>query len=283
MKTISVLGSAALAFFVMTACKTIPSIINEPSVSFESVVLTGINFNGADMKARIKIQNNNPFSIPFPEITWKLFVTDAPFLSGVVKNNNKIAANNAEVIELPFTVSYDGLYKALDNLIRADEAPYRVDLSARFSLPVLDSKIFSASFSGSLPMLKTPALSFSGIHFNSLGLSKVEFVLTWLADNKNAFAINLEKLDYGFSVNGVSWTSGTAPRVSLPARRTIQIPVTVSINSLSMIQEIAALAAEGKAVNYTCGGEAVLSPQGFENFAALRLPFSYSGTTSLMR
>ena len=47
---------------------------------------------------------------------------------------------------------------------------------------------------------------------------------------------------------------------------------------------IAALAAGGQTVNYTCGGEAALSPQlaGVpENAAALKLPFNYSGTTRL--
>jgi LEA14-like dessication related protein len=133
-------------------------------------------------------------------------------------------------------------------------------------------------------MLKMPALSFSGVTFNSVGLSGVEFVLTWQVDNKNGFALNLDKLDYSFSVNSKPWATGAAPRrLSLPARQTTRIPVTVNINTASMIQEILSLAAGGKAVSYTCGGEAALSPQGLENLAALKLPFTYSGTANLRR
>jgi len=275
--------AAVIAVAAITTCESVSKVISEPSVSFESVSVTGINFNGVDMKARINVQNNNPFSIPFPEINWNLFVTDTSFLSGVIKNNTKITANGSTSIELPFTVSYEGLYKAVASLVRADEAAYRIDLAARFPLPVLDSKVFTVSFSGSIPMLKAPSLSFSGITYNSLNLTKVEFVLSWLVDNKNAFAVNLDRLDYGFSVNGVSWIQGSAPRTSIPSRRTAQIPVTVNISSLSMIQEIAALVATGKTANYVCRGEAVFSPQGFENISPLRLPFSYSGTTNLHR
>jgi len=272
---------AAVAVAAVITCKSVSKMITEPSVSFESVSVTGINFNGVDMKARINVQNGNSFSIPFPEINWNLFVANSSFLSGVIKNNTKIAANGSTSVELPFTVSYEGLFKTAANLINADEAAYRIDLAARFPVPVLDSKTFNVSFSGSLPMIKPPSLSFSGVTFNSLTLTKVEFVLSWLVDNKNAFAFNLDKLDYGFSVNGVSWTQGSATRISIPPRRAAQVPVTVNISSLSMIKEIAALAAGGKTADYVCRGEAVFIPQGFENISPLRLPFSYSGTTNL--
>jgi LEA14-like dessication related protein len=133
-------------------------------------------------------------------------------------------------------------------------------------------------------MLKMPALSFRGISFNSLSLSKVEFVLTWLVENKNAFAVNLDKLDYSFVVNNNSWANGSAPQnLSIPARKSAQIPITVNISALATIQEIVTLAAGKNSADYNCTGEAVLSPQGLANAAALKLPFNYSGTTSLRR
>jgi LEA14-like dessication related protein len=266
-----------------------PKVISEPEVSFESVSITGISFSGIDMNARVKVQNGNSFSIPFPEINWKLFVTDAAFLDGVIKNGTKIAANASTVVELPFTVGYEGLYQAVKGLLNSDEAPYRIDLAAKFPLPLLEGKTFSVSFKGSIPVLKAPALSFSGIKFNSIALNKVEFILTWQVDNKNAFAVNIDKLDYNFAVNNVKWTSGGTPRVSLPARKTTQVPVTVNISSAAMIQEIVALATGGKSANYVCSGEAALSPAingkfpGLENVAALKLPFNYSGTVNLKK
>ena len=289
MKVKFVIKTAALVVLVVViaACQSVSKIISEPSVSFESVSITGLSFSGIDMKARIKVQNGNSFSIPFPEIDWKLFVSEAAFLDGTIKNNTKIAANASTMVDLPFTVGFEGLYKTVSGIINSDEAPYRIDLAARFPLPLLENKTFSTSFNGSIPMLKAPSLSFNGIKFNSISISKVEFVLTWLVDNKNAFAVNLDKLDYSFAVNNSAWTSGGAPRVSLPARKVTQVPVTVNINSLALIQDIVTLAAGGKTANYSCSGEAILSPvlsqnfPGLENIAALKLPFNYSGTTNL--
>ncbi|MCL1812097.1 MAG: LEA type 2 family protein [Treponema sp.] len=285
----SILQTAALIAVVVTlgTCESLSKAVSEPSVSFDSVKMTGLSFNGIDMMARIKVQNDNSFSIPFPEISWKLFVIDNSFLNGVIKNNNKIAANASTMVDLPFRVDFEGLYQAVSGLLNSDEAPFRLDLSALFNIPVLGAKTFNTSFSGSIPMLKAPSLSFSGVKFNSLSINKVEFVLTWLVDNKNAFAVNLDKLDYNFAVNNASWSQGSAPRISLPARRATQVPVTVNISSLSMIQEIVAMAALGRSANFICSGEAALSPvlnqsfPGLESVAALRLPFTYSGSTNL--
>jgi len=280
----SILKASVLIVVIaaLGTCESLPSgIVSDPAVSFESVSLTGISFSDVSMKARIKVQNDNAIAIPFPEINWNLFVADASFLNGVVKEGTKIAARGSSIIELPFSISYEGLYKTVTKLLSADETPYRVDLALRFPIPLLESKTFNTSFNGSIPLPKMPSLSFGGVKFNSISLSKVEFGLTWQVDNKNAFALNLNKLNYGFAVNGASWASGAAPTTSLPARKATQIPVTVSVNSASMIQEIVALAAGKKTVNYTCGGDLSLSPQGFENFAALNLPFNYTGSTTL--
>jgi LEA14-like dessication related protein len=272
---------------VLGTCGSLPSVVSEPVISFESVSLTGLIFSGINMIAKVKVQNNNAISIPFPEINWRLSVIDNSFIDGVIKNNNKIAAKASTIVDIPFKVEYEGLYQAISGLLNSDEAPYRLDLSALFNLPVLGSKTLSASFSGSIPMLKMPSLSFGGVKFNSLSINRVEFVLSWAVDNKNAFAVNLDKLDYNFSVNNVSWTQGAAERISLPARRVTTVPVTVNISSLSMIQEIVALAAGGRPANFVCTGEAALSPvisqsfPGLENAAALRLPFNYSGSTNL--
>jgi LEA14-like dessication related protein len=232
------------------------------------------------MLAKINVENGNPFSIPFPEIDWKLYIGDASFLNGTVKNDKKITANSTTTVEIPFHVPYEGLYKAIGNLLNADEASYRVDIGVRFPIPVLQNKTFNSSYSGSLPMLKMPVLSFSGVKFNSLTLTKLEFVLSWAVENKNAFAISLDKLGYNFSVNGSSWVQGQTPAgLNLAARKTTQVPVTVSVNSLALIRDIVSLAGSGQSAVFSCTGEASLRPV-FEGLEALSLPFSFAGNTN---
>jgi LEA14-like dessication related protein len=268
---------AALSLFT---CGSMPGIISEPVLSLDSVSLAGISFEGVNLIARLNIKNGNPIAIPFPEIDWAFFVSDELFINGIIKNDKKLAANKTTSVEIPVTVFYEGLYSTLTNVFDADEAPYRIETGARFAIPLLGDKRFSSEFSGIIPMLKMPGLSFGGVRFTSLNLSKVEFVLMWAVENKNVFPISLEKLSYDFSVNNSSWAKGQAPsKLSLPARKTTQIPVTVSVNSLSVIKDIVAMASSGKSAAFRCGGEAALRPA-FEGLGALSLPFNYAGTTN---
>jgi LEA14-like dessication related protein len=274
--------AAALVFIVLAAgaCQTVSNLVNEPSLSFDSVSLTGLGFDGAELLAKVNVENDNPFSIPLPELDWNFFVANNSFLKGTVKSSGKIAANGSSVLEIPFTVPYEGLYNTISSLKDTDEAPYRLDLGARFPLPVIRDKTFNASYSGSLPMLKMPALSFGGIKFNSLSLNKVEFVLSWAVENKNAFPISLDSLGYEFAVNGSSWASGRAPAaLNLAAWKTTQVPVTVSVSAASLIRDIVSLAASGKVAAFSCNGEAAFRPA-FEGLEAFSVPFSFTGNTN---
>ena len=279
--TIAALIAIAL---ILGTCASLPGVLTDPSVSFDSVSFTGINFDGVDLLARIKIQNNNSFAIPFPEINWDFLVKDASFLSGIIANDTRIAARGSTMVELPLTVSYEGLIRTITGLLNAYEAPYRLNLAVRFPIPMLEARTFSASFDGSIPLLRIPSVSFTGVNFNTVSLSRVEFVLNWQVDNRNIFPVNIDALNYSFVVNNVPWTSGSAPQMSLPARQVSQIPVTVGIHSFSLLQEIVRLAATGRAVSFNCSGEVALSLQPFENLPAIpavRLPFNQSGTTNL--
>jgi LEA14-like dessication related protein len=285
MKKIAILCSgvtaALLLLLVVSACKSLQSVVAEPKVSFNSVTLTGISFDSVDLLAKVNVENGNAFTIPFPEIDWEFFISENSFLKGTLSKGASLKAKSTTVVEIPLNVPYNGLYSSIKSLINADEAAYKVSLGARFPLPLLESKTFTTEFSGAIPLLKMPALSFSGIKFNSLSLTKVEIVLNWTVENKNTFAINLDTLSYDLKVNDSAWAAGAVPRqLSLPAKRTTTVPVTISINSLAMVRDIVSLAGTGKPAAYNCGGEAALSPL-FEGLKAIRLPFSFSGTTNL--
>jgi LEA14-like dessication related protein len=277
---LKVAGLIALVF-VLGTCQTLKGIVTEPTVSFDSVSFSGISFTGVDLLAKIIIKNDNPVSIPFPEINWNLFIKDGSFLSGVIPQSTKIAANASTSVDLPLKVGYDGLYKAIITLLTADETPYRIDLAARFDVPVLKDKTFTTSHSGTIPLLKIPSVSFSGVKFNTVSLSKVEFVLTWQVTNKGGFPLNLDKLDYNFSVNSTPWASGSAKSVARAGNKTTSIPGTVSIGTGSLAREIVAIAAGGKPASFSCGGETVLSLPSFASVPPLRLPFTHNGNTNL--
>jgi LEA14-like dessication related protein len=274
-----------LGAFIAASCKTMPDLVSEPAVSFDSVSFEKIRFDGIDMLARINVENGNPFPIPLPELDWELFVADEPVLKGTVESaaeqhGTTLSANGTTGVDIPFTVPFESIYSAVTHLMDADEAPYKVRIGARFPIPVLGEKTFTAEFEGFIPLLKAPNLSFSVVQFNSINPAKVEFVLSWSVENKNAFPISLDSLNYEFAVNGSSWAKGsTPPALSLAPRKTTLVPVMVSVSALSLIRDIVALAASGKSAAFTCSGKAALRPE-FEGLEALSIPFNFTGNTN---
>jgi LEA14-like dessication related protein len=280
MKKVLLIAAAALAF---TTCSTLSNIVSEPQVAFDKVSLKKISFDGVDLVAHLNVANSNSFTIPFPRIDWNLFVADSAFVNGVISNDTKLAANSTTPVEVPFNVPYKGLYETITNLLDADEAPYKLATDVTFDIPVIGQKTLSHDFTGSLPMLKAPDVSFGGVKVNSLSLTKAELTASWAIENKNAFPISLDNLAYNLAINGTQWASGSAPqKLSMAARKTTQIPVTVSVSAVSLVTQIAALVAAGKQVNFTSGGEASLRPD-FEGVDAFNLPFDLKGLTSLKK
>jgi LEA14-like dessication related protein len=276
-------AAGLLALLLFAACQSIPDFINEPSVSLDSVSFSAISFDSVDLVALVNVKNDNPFTIPFPEIDWNLFVADESFTRGTVSNKQKLEANSLTPVEIPISVAYKRLYSVMTALLDADEAPYRIELGARFDVPVLGDKRFSTDFSGIIPMLKMPVISFDGVRFNSLAPTKVEFVLTWLIENKNAFPVVLDKFHYNFAVNNATWVNGQVPSdFKLQPRKTTRVPVAVNINSASMIKNIVELSFGKGNAAFSCTGEMALRPA-FEGLQPLSLPFSSTGAMNFDR
>jgi len=279
----NILKAAALVV-IIGAFGTCDSLVEEPTVSFDNISLTGLNFTSAEMMTRINIQNNNDISIPFPEINWSLFIADELLTSGIVPKGTEIAANDSTTTDLPFSVPYEGLYNTIKTLLSDDdETPYRIDLSVSFSLPVLGKKTFEKSFDGIIPLPKLPELTFVGITFNTISLLEgVNFDLTWLVGNRNSFGLNLDKLNYNFAVNNTPWASGEVPpNTSLPARESTKVSVNTSVSSLSLISNIVSMI--GGTANYTCGADISLSHPEFADFTLLDGLFNFPGSTNIKK
>jgi LEA14-like dessication related protein len=281
---------AAVPVFFLTvlvllpaACASLGSAFREPSLSLVSVDIAGMDFTGADLVCRVEVDNPNAFTIPFPRIEWEFFVNANSFVSGAVSGGGPLKAGQRTVVEVPVSVVWEGLYNTFQSLKNTGDAEYRVDLAATFDLPAIGGKTWNLSRTGQIPLPKIPALAFRGIRVKTLSLSKIEFELVLEVDNGNGFAMKVEDLTYSFAVNNTPWAHGGIPAGTvLGAGKKTVVPVTFSLNALSMVTEITGLIARGAEVAYTCGGGMKLGSD-FPGLKMLDLPFNFSGNTKLGR
>ena len=281
-----------LLVFLLPACRTlehieaiIPEIIPvpvflEPRVSLDSVNITGINFSGVNLLASVNVENPNNFPIPVPRIDWELFVNDAQFIQGFMESDRQILSRQGFSLDIPFSVSYEGLFSTFGSLIEAREAAYNVALALRFPIPALENFVYNLEFSGVLPIVQIPEISFQGITRRALG-PVMHFALNWEIYNRNDFAFNIDNFIYDFGVNGTSWARGNIddpPRIGANGRT--QIPLNISISAAPIVRDIVDIINRGAAISYTSTGNLNLSGD-LPGLEILELPMNLQGTTRI--
>ncbi|MDR1211650.1 MAG: LEA type 2 family protein [Spirochaetaceae bacterium] len=266
---------------LLCACKSLGPVIQEPRLSLNDLAISGISFEGVALLAKVNVENPNAFSIPFPRVDWNFFVNEHSFLAGTIKENLNIAGRAISVMDIPFTVSYKELAAVAGSLMDHDEAACLLRLSAVFPVPFLEDRPFTREAGINIPLLKLPSVSFKGFSLKNISLSRIEAELIWEIENKNAFALGIERFDYSFAVNNNSWAEGSAAgRPRITARGRTSIPLTISLNSLSMIQGIMGMVNQGTPASYSCDGNITLAPD-LPGLGAFSLPFAFQGSSRL--
>lgn len=265
----------------LSACKSLGSVIREPVFSIKSVDLAAISFDGVDMIGKVAVDNPNPFDIPFPELDWELFINKNSFVQGTIKNDRLIKSKEVTVVDVPISLSYDGIYNSFRSIKNTQTAAYVLAMGAKFTIPILGDKTYRFEVSGELPLVKVPAIDFKGISLKSLSLQKVELELVWEVENQNNFSLSIDAFNFDLAVNNSSWARGIVQNSPvIRGKTTVLIPLTLTFNSLNMIREVTDIVGRGSGFAYTCGGAMGFSGD-LPGLRGLSLPFNFNGTSRL--
>jgi LEA14-like dessication related protein len=254
------------------------SVIREPVFTVDSVDLTAVTFTGVNMTGKVMVNNPNAFDIPFPELDWELFINSNSFIKGTIKNDQVIGSKNTTRVDIPLSVSYEGIYNSFRSLRNAQDAVYILAVDAKLTIPVLGEKIYHFEVPGELPLAKAPVIDFKGISLKVLSLQRAEIELVWEVKNKNGFSLNIDEFDFEFAVNRSPWAKGLVQNsLTVRGNGKLLIPLTVSVYSLDMLREITDIASKRTNFAYTCKGTMGFSGDlpGLKRFS---LPFDLSGS-----
>jgi LEA14-like dessication related protein len=266
-----------------TTCKTLSSIFQEPRVTIHSVEIAAITFTGVQLLCKVNVENPNGIEIPFPEIDWEFFLSSSSFVKGTIKNDRSLRARRTTAVDVPVSFNYADAFSAIASLIGKNQTDYKVALAAKFNLPVLGEKVWNLSHEGNIPLLKVPSIGFKGITLKNLSLSRIDFELAWEIDNSNIFAMGIKDFSYNFTINSSQWAGGNvtgAPRIAANGKTTI--PITFSVNSLTMIRDITEIVNRGTNVTYGCSGNLSLGAD-MRGIPDYTMPFNLSGSTRIAR
>jgi LEA14-like dessication related protein len=265
----------------LSTCASINKIFKEPVLTFQSAEITKLNFTGLELLCKVKVENPNPITIPFPDIDWEFFVNANSFVKGQINAHQSIRARSSNIIEVPVSFNYRDVFNTFVSLRNSNQAAYKVALAAKFLLPVIGEKVWHLQHEGNFPVLHLPTVKFGSLAVKNISLTALEFELAWEVENTNTFDMSVKDLSYNLSVNNSTWTSGRVPGApQIPAGRTTRIPINFTINGLAMVREITEIITRGTSINYTLGGNINLGAA-LPGLADFGTPFNFTGSTRL--
>ena len=283
MKTLNKLAGLVLVILAalsLTTCQTLSSVFREPVLSLHSVELANINFTSVTVLCKVNVENPNAITVPFPDIDWEFYINANSFIRGKIDAGQSIRARSTTVVDVPVSIDYPGIYNTFSSLKNSNQADYKIALAFKFALPIIGDKVWNFEHEGNFPLPKVPSISFKGISLKNLSLTKIDFDIVWEIENNNIFAMSVKDLSYNLTVNNTRWTDGrvnNSPQIA--AGRKTEIPLTISINALSMVRDITEIITRGTNVAYQCGGNVSLGADlpGLD----FNTPFNFSGSTRL--
>jgi LEA14-like dessication related protein len=192
----------------LTTCQTMMQMFQEPVISLYSVELANVNINSVQLLCKIQVENRNSFDIPFPETDWELFINANSFVSGTVKNNQRIRANNTTIVEVPVNFSYIELFNTFRSLKGSRQAEYKVKLGVKIPLPILRDKVWQFEREGSVPMLQLPQIRTPVMRMENANITRAIINVTVNVVNPNPFEIPVPRITYDYLLNRSSFIKG---------------------------------------------------------------------------
>jgi LEA14-like dessication related protein len=266
MKNHNLLNSARPAFragfclvvLIFQSCQTLQQLasIQQPTLEAGNVSLKRLSFEAADLVLNLNITNPNPIGVTLNGFDYDLQIEGASLFRGNQTSGQTIAGGARSKVEIPVTLLFKDAYKAVQTLKNQDSARYQIDCGLVFNLPVLGQIRVPASRSGHLPMIKIPQIKIQSLKVKKMSLTRADLELALGVSNPNAFAFALKKLNYDFTVNGLSWAQGAeTDNASVAGKSDKAIRIPISLSLLDMGQTVVQLLSGGKALDCRLTGD----------------------------
>lgn len=240
MKKTIVIAIIVCILLCLTACSTLQKVVSEPKVSLHSVELAGINFIGVDLLCKIQIENPNSIDIPFPEIDWQLFLNSNSLIKGTIKNNKRIKAKAATVVEVPVSFEYLQAINAITSLKGKASANFKIALALKFAIPVIGDKVWNIEGDGDVPLPQLPKLTAPTMKVEKMDTSGASIAFSINIENPNPFELPAPKASVDFQINRTSVFKTDAGTGSLVPKSTTPLTLRFAVNHADLVRTVGA-------------------------------------------
>ena len=283
---ISLFKSILVFGLIFLNCATVNQMLNSlqrPGVTVDRVHISGLSFEDIDLMFDLKVNNPNNIKISLAGFDYDFFLNNNSFVNGQQDKGLSIDANGESIVQIPINLKFADIYQTYNSLKNNDSTDYELKMGFAFDIPVLGNVRVPVSTKGMLPMVKFPSFSIHSLKLDRISLGGADLKLQIAVDNPNAFALNLDKMNYQFAVNGNSWVKGLSQNVtSLNQKGQGIIDIPISLDFLKMGQSVYQLLTGNNQLNYNFNGDFDVSTS-IKQFGTVNLPVKKNGSISLTK
>lgn len=267
----------ALSILHSFGCGSFQWLVQRPEVKKVSVSVTGLDFQKADLRFDLEVENAGSGTLTVAGYDYELQVDGQPFLRGTSQAGFDLPPHAVTVVQVPVSVQYGDLLKKLVSLKGRAEVPYNlaVTLTVRTSLGEIHLPLQKE---GRLPVLTVPTIRLQAIRVHRLTPRGMSLEALVEVAQPGGPSISLASLAYALTLNGVQVGTGSVGSTQVDGRpdtRVVRVPVDVDGAKARSL--LAAMLSGENRLRFVVTGEARFTSP----FGNLSLPFTHSGTIPL--
>lgn len=221
--TLALLPVVALS----TGCEALADFL--PTVAFDRMDVSAVDWNGADAQFVFKINNPNPVEVKLARFDYALAFADVEWLEGDDPDGLVLGAEGDSEIALPVSIEFQELYDVVQATRGLDTIPFGLEGSFGFNTPagIID---LPYDADGDFPALRTPRFAFKKVRVPDIDITGATIAVDLDVDNEHGSNLIFSDFDYAIKLAGTNVGTGFIANLGTvdgAETGTLTVPLTI--------------------------------------------------------
>lgn len=218
-----------------TACEELDPFL--PTVTFDTLAVDAIDFQGAEVDFVFQVDNPNPLEIDLASFSYDLRLADTPLFDGDNADGFTLEASGASELRLPVALAWEDTWNTVQATRGLDDVPFGLSGHFGFDTPAGEVPL-PYDESGSFPAVRTPKFRLANLRATRLNLSNplnptAELALDLGVDNAHGSSLFFDRFDYGVQIDGRPLASGVVNTFEVDGATEGQLTLPIAVDLLS--------------------------------------------------
>jgi LEA14-like dessication related protein len=250
-------------------------LIQKPQVKFDGLNIADASLLAGTFNFNFTVTNPNPLNIRASRITYRLKLNGLNFATGILDHGITLPPRGAGRMTIPVHIDYLETFESVAEMMHRKSAAYM--LSGDFRLGPLT---IPYQAQGTFDLPKMPKIYLDSIRVEQLSILGARLRCRLNMENKNAFALMFNRLDYNLQLGGTSFARASAtPQGPIAAKGQSGMDLVLDV-SFADLGRTAYQILRGSSADYKLDGKLVMEKGSGGNKL---VPFSLGGKVPFIK